>query len=117
MKKFIYVIFFYSSLILSQVKVDVRLIKTTNEFDRGKLLEIKILNNSNFDYILPIDTTDFKTFYSAEQCINFSDTDEHRDLMLKVNLKNINDSISEMSFPHYKMTGQIDEKVNILLKR
>lgn len=112
----IYLIFFYSSFFISQVKVDIKFVNTENELVKGKLLEINITNNSDFDYVLPIDTADFDTFYFTEKCIDFSDLDSNENLMFKIDLKNVNDSISEMSFPHYKLIGQIDRKSKYFIK-
>lgn len=108
MRKIIYIIFLFSSFVFSQIKVEIKFAKPNDEINRGKFLEIKIINNS--DYILPIDTTDFKTFYTDEGCIDFSDLNNYSDLMLKVDFNNMSDGSSIMSLPHYKITGQIDEK-------
>lgn len=110
MKKAIYLIFFYSSFFISQVKVNIKFIDSKNDLVKGKFLEIKIINNSDSDYILPIDTTDFSTFYFSEKCIDFSDFENYKNLTFKADLKNVNNNVSEMSIPHYKLTGQIDNK-------
>ncbi|WP_312900602.1 hypothetical protein [Chryseobacterium taichungense] len=116
MKKIIYIIFLYSSFFISQVKVDIKFIDSKNNLVKGNFLEIRIINNSDLDYILPIDTTDFSTFYSGEKCVDFSDLDNDKNLTFKVDLKNVNNSISEMSIPHYKLTGQIDNKSKLFIK-
>jgi hypothetical protein len=110
MKKLIYIIFLYSSFFISQIKVNIKFIDSNNDLVKGKFLEIKIINNSDFDYILPIDTTDFSTFYSTEKCVDFSDLENYKNLTFKADVKNFNNDVSEMSIPHYKLTGQIDKK-------
>lgn len=115
MKKLLYINFLWSSLFFSQIKLNIKVINT-KEVDKGKLLEINIVNESNVDYILPIDTTDFRTFYPSEYCLNLFESDKYQDFMLKINIIDEDDSASLIAFPNYKITGQIDENSKRYIK-
>lgn len=115
MKKIIYILFLYSSFIFSQIKLEIKFINSKQTV-KGRLVELCITNNSDINYILPVDTTDFKTFYVDEGCVNFSDLNDYSDLMLKVNFNTTGQNLPLMSFPHYTITGQLDEKDQSYIK-
>lgn len=108
MRKLIYIIFFYSSFFLSQISIDIKFINRDNEFGKSKLLEIRIKNNSDMSYALPLDTTDFKPFYEDELCVDFSSSESYQDLMLNTYIENENNNESLMALPKFRLMGNID---------
>lgn len=116
MRKFIYITFFYSSFFLSQISVNIQVIKKSSNTDKTKFLEIKIKNNSNVNYALPLDTLDFKPFYEGESCVNFSSPESYNDLMLKTYFENEYDGESLMAIPKFKLLGKIDENNKNVIK-
>ncbi|MDR6922272.1 hypothetical protein [Chryseobacterium sp. 2987] len=112
MRKLIYLILFYSSFAFSQISLTLKFLDRSSKVDEKQLIEIIIKNNSQINYILPIDTTDFKPFYNGESCVDFVDQESYKDLMLKANFENQSDNEILMAIPQFKLMGKIDENDN-----
>ncbi len=112
MRKLIYIIFFYSSLCISQISITLKIIGKNSGPNNGRRLEIRIKNETEVSYALPIDTVDFKPFYQDESCTDFSEPDN---LMLANNFENERGETS-MAIPGFTLLGTIDENDKKVIK-
>lgn len=72
MKIIIFLFFFISQVLFSQdMRIEVRTFKRKPDIYREYLLEIKFINASNDDYIIPIDTTGYRTYMPGNTCEDF----------------------------------------------
>ncbi|MDQ1857414.1 hypothetical protein [Chryseobacterium sp. WLY505] len=104
-KKLLFILMFTFHILNSQIKVHVNIIENTayeiNNEKRFKLL-IKISNDSNHKYILPLDITGFKNYMSEEPCSDFNLIDSYPDLGFLPLFRNENTYIegSGINYPH-----------------
>ena len=81
---FIIMFFIYNTL-LSQIsmKVDVFSKKEGNY-----MLKIEVINDSDYDYIIPIDTANYRFYFPEETCANFYRLENYPDLGIIFKIKN-----------------------------
>lgn len=71
MRKLIYIIFFYSSLCISQISITLKIIGENSGPNNGRRLEIRIKNETEVNYALPIDTVDLNHFIMMNHVLIF----------------------------------------------
>lgn len=111
MKKLLLAILFYSSFYFSQISIGIKI----NDGDKNNLkdvknLQIKIKNNSDKSYAIPIDISEFKAFYLDEYCNDYSLPENYQDLKFKICVEDLKDNQVLTAFPKFKLSGLIDEK-------
>lgn len=112
MRKLVYIIFFYSSLCISQISITLKIIDENSGPNNGRRLEIRIKNETEVNYALPIDTVDFKPFYHDESCTDFLEPDN---LMLASNFDSERGETS-MAIPGFTLSGTIDKNDKNVIK-
>lgn len=100
-KQIIFLLLFISQIFFSQIKMELNILKeksiTTNE--KEYLLEIKLINESNVDYIIPIDTTGYNVFSEKNQCHKFLMQKSYPDLGIRLRIKDSKTGSLEIPFP------------------
>jgi len=71
MRKLVYIIFFYSSLCISQISITLKIIDENSGPNNGRRLEIRIKNETEVNYALPIDTVDLNHFIMMNHVLIF----------------------------------------------
>ena len=52
------------------------------------MLKIEVINNSDYDYIIPIDTANYRYYFPEETCANFYRLENYPDLGIIFKIKN-----------------------------
>ena len=102
MKIIIFLFFFISQVLFSQdMRIEVRAFKRKPDIYREYLLEIKFINASNDDYIIPIDTTGYRTYMPGNTCEDFFLSRNYPDLGFVPKIKHEEDFMD--SFQTYPL--------------
>ena len=102
MKIIIFLFFFFSQVLFSQdMRIEVRAFKRKPDIYREYLLEIKFINASNDDYIIPIDTTGYRTYMPGNTCEDFFLSRNYPDLGFVPKIKHEEDFMD--SFQTYPL--------------
>lgn len=85
------------NLLNSQIRIE---IKPNNQIESSKTqIELKIVNEINSRYVIPINKTDFKPYFQAEDCMNYEE----------VSFKETNDSFLRLVFLNSSDGSYVDK--------
>lgn len=81
----------------SQIRIE---IKSQNQIESSRTqVELKIVNETNFRYVIPINTTDFKPYFQEENCMDYEE----------VSFKETNDSFLRLIFLNSSNGSYVDK--------
>ena len=91
----IFIFLFFSKIFFSQdIKMELRIVDenkvliTEDVIETEYVFEINLSNNSDYDYIIPIDTANYRYYFPEETCANFYRLENYPDLGIIFKIKN-----------------------------
>ena len=91
----IFIFLFFSKIFFSQdIKMELRIVDenkvliTEDVIETEYVFEINLSNNSDYDYIIPIDTANYRFYFPEETCANFYRLENYPDLGIIFKIKN-----------------------------
>lgn len=87
------------SFFSGQIKIEIK--PETSIMSSKTFVELKIVNETNYKYIVPLNVTDLKPYFQAENCINYEDVSfrQTNDLFLRLVFVNtVNNSYEDRIF-------------------
>ena len=79
------VIFFIYNTLFSQISMKVSVFSKKED---DYMLKIEVINDSDYDYIIPIDTANYRYYFPEETCTNFYRLENYPDLGIIFKIKN-----------------------------
>ena len=79
------VIFFIYNTLFSQISMKVSVFSKKED---NYMLKIEVINDSDYDYIIPIDTANYRYYFPEETCTNFYRLENYPDLGIIFKIKN-----------------------------
>ena len=79
------VIFFIYNTLFSQISMKVSVFSKKED---DYMLKIEVINDSDYDYIIPIDTANYRYYFPEETCANFYRLENYPDLGIIFKIKN-----------------------------
>ena len=86
------VIFFIYNTLFSQISMKVSVFSKKED---DYMLKIEVINDSDYDYIIPIDTANYRYYFPEETCANFYRLENYPDLGIIFKIKNKKNEYNE----------------------